>query len=150
MLSESSSDDSGPTDLESDAESDTADDWNVFGTEAESTETATHRLALCNMDWDNIRAADLMMLFNSFKSSDGSINSVKIYRSKFGTERMMLEEKNGPTELVKDGDHDEVSLTDSKYSVFLIVRFFYKLKFKMHQGWFKRTFLRKLFHVGSR
>ena len=33
----------------------------------------TRRLALCNYDWMNIKANDLMLLFNSFKGKQGVI-----------------------------------------------------------------------------
>jgi len=46
--------------------------------DADNVEEATSRLALCNMDWDRIQAADLMILFNSFLPSDGYIKSVTV------------------------------------------------------------------------
>jgi len=46
--------------------------------DADNVEEATSRLALCNMDWDRIQAADLMILFNSFTPSDGYIKSVTV------------------------------------------------------------------------
>lgn len=51
---------------------------------------ATHRLALQNMDWDQIEASDLYILFNSFKPALGSIDSIKVYMSQFGKERIAL------------------------------------------------------------
>jgi hypothetical protein len=32
----------------------------------------THRIAIVNLDWDNIRAEDLMAVFSSFMSTGGS------------------------------------------------------------------------------
>jgi hypothetical protein len=49
---------------------------------------ATKRLALCNYDWTNISAKDLMILFNSFKQKSGFIRSIKVYMSNFGKEKL--------------------------------------------------------------
>ena len=54
------------------------------------------RLAVVNLDWDNIRAADLMAVFSSFLPSRGRISNVSIYPSEFGKERMDREEIQGP------------------------------------------------------
>lgn len=54
------------------------------------------RLAVVNLDWDNIRAADLMAVFSSFVPSTGRISNVSIYPSEFGKERMDREEMEGP------------------------------------------------------
>ena len=58
----------------------------------------SHRLAVVNLDWDNIRAVDLMAVFSSFLSqgSGGRIRKVSIYPSDFGRERMEREEMEGP------------------------------------------------------
>lgn len=54
------------------------------------------RLAVVNLDWDNIRAADLMAVFSSFVPSSDRILNVAIYPSEFGKERMDREEMEGP------------------------------------------------------
>ncbi len=54
------------------------------------------RLAVVNLDWDNIRAADLMAVFASFTPSHGRILKVSVYPSEFGKERMEREEMEGP------------------------------------------------------
>ncbi|MCJ1465929.1 pre-rRNA-processing protein esf1 [Pseudocyphellaria aurata] len=54
------------------------------------------RLAVVNLDWDNIRATDLMAVFSSFTPANGRILKVSIYPSAFGRERMEREEMEGP------------------------------------------------------
>lgn len=59
-------------------EQDIEHDWGELDKEAETTDEITHRLAACNMDWDRIRAVDLMVLFNSFLPPGGFICSVTV------------------------------------------------------------------------
>ncbi|KAJ4368018.1 pre-rRNA-processing protein esf1 [Neocucurbitaria cava] len=54
------------------------------------------RLAAVNMDWDNIRATDIMAVANSFVPANGRILNVVIYPSEFGMERLQREELEGP------------------------------------------------------
>ncbi|MCJ1249811.1 pre-rRNA-processing protein esf1 [Trapelia coarctata] len=54
------------------------------------------RLAIVNLDWDNIRAVDLMAVFASFAPDPGSLLKVSVYPSEFGKERMEREETEGP------------------------------------------------------
>ena len=54
------------------------------------------RLAVVNVDWDNIRAQDLMAVFSSFLSSSDQLQNVAIYPSDFGKERLQREEMEGP------------------------------------------------------
>lgn len=72
------------------------------------TTEPTKRIAAVNLDWDNLRAADLYAVFNSFLSLSrknkgegsssglGRLVDVKIYPSQFGKERMEKEELEGP------------------------------------------------------
>nr|XP_056712491.1 ESF1 homolog [Euleptes europaea] len=74
--------------------------WGELAKDAPRADKITHRLAVCNMDWDRLKAKDLLALFNSFTPKGGVIFSLKVYPSEFGKERMKQEEVNGPTELL--------------------------------------------------
>lgn len=52
--------------------------WGEMDAEAPTTEESTRRLAACNMDWDRIRASDIMVLCNSFLPTGGAILSVTV------------------------------------------------------------------------
>ncbi|KAF7271932.1 hypothetical protein GWI33_015230 [Rhynchophorus ferrugineus] len=99
LYSESSSDDEETDDEVSESE-EIDHRWGELDADAERTDDVTHRLAACNLDWDRIRAIDLMILFNSFLPPGGVINSVAIYPSEFGKQRLKEEEIKGPIELV--------------------------------------------------
>ncbi|KAL8747386.1 MAG: hypothetical protein Q9190_000732 [Brigantiaea leucoxantha] len=66
------------------------------GANSVPTGKVTSRIAVVNLDWDNIRAADLMAVFSSFISSSGRIRRISVYPSEFGKARMEREEMEGP------------------------------------------------------
>ncbi|KAF5520786.1 Pre-rRNA-processing protein esf1 [Colletotrichum aenigma] len=77
--------------------------------EVEDGEVTT-RIAIVNLDWDNIKSADLFALFTSFlPSTGGRIEKVAIYPSEFGKERMQREELEGPPKEIFKSDSDEES-----------------------------------------
>ncbi|XP_013108507.2 ESF1 homolog isoform X2 [Stomoxys calcitrans] len=98
LITDSSSDDESSEDEDPEMYIDHV--WGELDNDADTTDESTRRLAVCNMDWDRIRAVDLMVLFSSFLPRGGTILSVKIYPSQFGKERMKEEEMHGPPELV--------------------------------------------------
>lgn len=53
-------------------------EWGELDKDAERTEEVTSRLAVCNMDWDRIRAVDLMVLLNSFTPPGGIVRRVTV------------------------------------------------------------------------
>ena len=50
------------------------------------------------------RAVDLLVLFDGFKPTGGSITEVSIYPSEFGVKRLAEEEQLGPAELRREED----------------------------------------------
>ncbi|XP_036413528.1 ESF1 homolog [Colossoma macropomum] len=74
-------------------------DWGEMWKDAPRSEEMSRRLAVCNMNWDRIKAKDLLALFSSFKPKDGVVLSVTIYPSEFGKERLKAEQTQGPLEL---------------------------------------------------
>ncbi|OAX83913.1 hypothetical protein ACJ72_01726 [Emergomyces africanus] len=77
----------------------------------------SRRIAVVNLDWDNIRAQDLMAVFSSFLPPSGSIHKVSIYPSEFGRERMEREEMEGPPkEIFASKEKDEGSDMDDSES----------------------------------
>ncbi|NXP28289.1 ESF1 protein, partial [Scytalopus superciliaris] len=73
--------------------------WRELDKDAPRGDEITSRLAVCNMDWDRLKAKDLLALFSSFTPKGGTVFSVKIYPSEFGKERLKEEEQKGPVEL---------------------------------------------------
>ncbi|PYH76223.1 hypothetical protein BO82DRAFT_322341 [Aspergillus uvarum CBS 121591] len=76
------------------------------------TGEVTDRIAVVNLDWDNIRAEDLMAVFSSFVPAGGRVLKVSVYPSEFGKERMEREEMEGPPKEIfasskKGGNDDE-------------------------------------------
>ncbi|KAJ3196183.1 pre-rRNA-processing protein esf1 [Irineochytrium annulatum] len=82
-------------------------DDGIWRDESETVEKGppARRFAAVNMDWDNIKAADLWKAFEGFKPKDGHLVKVSIITSNFGKERLEKEEREGPpTEIFKAKD----------------------------------------------
>ncbi|XP_037830935.1 ESF1 homolog isoform X2 [Kryptolebias marmoratus] len=82
-------------------------DWGELCKDALRSDEVSARLAVCNMDWDRMKAKDLLVLFSSFVPKGGAVLSVKIYPSEFGKERLKMEETQGPLELKALPDDSE-------------------------------------------
>ncbi|KAI4242135.1 MAG: hypothetical protein L6R40_004178 [Gallowayella cf. fulva] len=98
----STSEEESSSEGESDVEISEADevfgllDTQEMGGGAVPVGDVTSRIAVVNLDWDNIRAADLMVVFSSFVPAAGAITKISIYPSEFGKERIEREEMEGP------------------------------------------------------
>lgn len=60
----------------------------------DSEETA--RLAIVDLDWDKIRAVDILAVLRSFLAKGQSIKHVTVYPSDFGLQKMGEEAAAGP------------------------------------------------------
>ena len=56
----------------------------------------THRLAIVDLDWDKIRAVDILAVLRSFLAKGQNIKTVAVYPSDFGLEKMKEEAAIGP------------------------------------------------------
>ncbi|KAJ8060299.1 hypothetical protein OCU04_010635 [Sclerotinia nivalis] len=76
------------------------------------------RIAVVNLDWDNIRSVDLMAVFQSFVKPGGKIHKISIYQSEYGKERMEREELEGPPKEIfakkQGGEDDEEDSEDDE------------------------------------
>ncbi|XP_041839249.1 ESF1 homolog isoform X2 [Melanotaenia boesemani] len=82
-------------------------DWGELCKDAPRSDEVSARLAVCNMDWDRMKAKDLLVLLNSFVPEGGAVLSVRVYPSGFGKERLKVEETQGPPELKALPDDSE-------------------------------------------
>ena len=57
---------------------------------------ASARIAVQNLDWDKLQALDILVLLSSFLPSTGAIRRVAVHKSKYGEERMAIEDRYGP------------------------------------------------------
>jgi len=113
----SSSEDESSSDEDSDIDDENVEEAGpVMQKEEVPLGDVSTRIAVVNLDWDNIRAEDLMAVFSSFLPSGGRVLEVAVYPSEFGKERMEREEMEGPPkeifatqeQNVDDDDDDDV------------------------------------------
>ena len=92
------------------------EDWGVGAYAANPNEAvpmledSTARLACMDMDWENVKAVDILAVLRSFVPEGGRIESVSVYPSDYGLERMEEEKLAGPKQIYKKkssgGDND--------------------------------------------
>ncbi len=86
LASDSSSEEESSSDEEDEKSDDDSDGgagsqfdkWGELDRDAESTEEATSRLAVCNMDWDRVGAEDIFIAMASFCPVGGSVKRVRV------------------------------------------------------------------------
>ncbi|KAL5334511.1 hypothetical protein BJX70DRAFT_391353 [Aspergillus crustosus] len=119
----SSEDESSGDEDEDEEEEEVASDEELEFPDKQQTDVpvgeVTDRIAVVNLDWDNIRAEDLMAVFSSFTPAGGRVLKVTVYPSEFGKERMEKEETEGPPREIfalkdeEDEDNGEEEELDS-------------------------------------
>ncbi|KAK4574803.1 pre-rRNA-processing protein esf1 [Recurvomyces mirabilis] len=71
----------------------------------------SRRIAAVNLDWDNLRASDILAVASSFVPTSGRIQGVTVYPSEFGRERLEREELEGPPKEIfaisRDAEDDD-------------------------------------------
>ncbi|GAA6092851.1 ESF1 homolog isoform X1 [Tachysurus ichikawai] len=107
-------DDDDEEDLPQNEEEEIEHDWGEMWKDAPCAEQVSSRLAVCNMNWDRIKAKDLLALFGSFKPNGGAVLSVTIYLSEFGKERLKVEQTQGPMELTSLPDDPDADTEDQR------------------------------------
>jgi hypothetical protein len=118
----SDSSSSSSSDEDSDSDLSDADEAELAPTTQSNVPTGevSSRLAVVNLDWDNIRAQDLMAVFSSFLSDTGKLTHVAIYASEFGKERLAREELEGPPPEIfskaKSNDEEDAEMSSASYS----------------------------------
>lgn len=119
-FSDSSSDEESSSE-EEDEEAEKDDDELEFPDKQQSNVPlgdVTNRIAVVNLDWDNIRAEDLMAVFSSFLPAGGRVLNVAVYPSEFGKERMEKEDIEGPPkEIFATSKYDDESDNDEDEEV---------------------------------
>ncbi|GMH42843.1 hypothetical protein BSKO_10762 [Bryopsis sp. KO-2023] len=106
MLGGSSSEemDSADEPLSEEEEGDDSDELDLWGVGAYAgnpeeeipSGEATRRLAVVDLDWENIRAVDILNVMRSFLPTGGRIDKVSVLVSDYGKERMAAEDAKGP------------------------------------------------------
>lgn len=86
----------------SDDDADTSGDESSDVENVPLIEQETHRLAIVNMDWNQVKAVDLLVVLKSFLPKEGVIKSIAVYPSEFGLKRMEEEAVRGPVALLED------------------------------------------------
>jgi len=99
----------------SEEEEEEPEDFAVMEEEDEEEEIedgdATSRLALVNLDWDQMTATDLFQLLSAFVPSGKKLKRVSILPSLYGLEQMAKEEREGPTDIWATGEGKYLSKT---------------------------------------
>lgn len=67
--------------------------------------TETRRLAAVDLDWERVKAVDIYAALRSFLPAGGRIESVTVYPSDYGLQRMKEETTRGPQGIYKPLDH---------------------------------------------
>ncbi|KAL8231698.1 hypothetical protein R6Q57_001476 [Mikania cordata] len=101
-------DDYASTDTEEDDEAYLEEETNALQEDnVPEIDKETHRLAVVNLDWNQVQAVDLFVVLSSFLPKTGQILSVSVYPSEFGLKRMEEEAVRGPVGLFDDKEEKD-------------------------------------------
>lgn len=76
----------------------------------------TKRLAVMKIDWSLIDSTDLYVLFKTMAPTMGNIESVTIYLSDFGREKLQEEKNQGPSNvLLSKTEYDQKKSIEKKF-----------------------------------
>lgn len=125
MLESSSEEESSEEEDEEETGVSSHDRWGELDSGARRVDWTSRRIAVCNMDWDKIKAEDLFMALESFKPASGKLQSVVIYLSDFGAERLEEEDKSGPKLDVEAGEYDNDKVSPEVIRSYQLDRFKY-------------------------
>ncbi|KAK9678823.1 hypothetical protein RND81_11G235000 [Saponaria officinalis] len=106
------SDDTDDDDDDVDGADISGDDASVEVENVPVIEKETHRLAVVNMDWTQVKAVDLFVMLSSCLPKGGQIKSVAVYPSEFGLKRMEEEAVHGPVALFEDEEKKDEGESD--------------------------------------
>jgi len=77
------------------------------------SEKVSKRLAVQNLDWDQINSKDLFAIFTSLCKEGQKIEKVEIYPSEFGKEQMKKDTLYGPTGIWKSRNSEQQQKSDT-------------------------------------
>lgn len=78
------------------------DAWDKYKDKDIPLGDATKRISVLNLDWENLTAKDLFVLFTSLSPKPNMIMKVSIYPSDFGLKEMAKEKQHGPDREIFD------------------------------------------------
>lgn len=85
---------------------------------------ASRRLAILNLDWDIIDGKDIYRTLEAFLPPGGSMQHVRVYKSKEGKKMLEIEEKEGPILEPRDSTEKSKAIAIRKY-LLKRMRYFY-------------------------
>jgi len=88
--------------------------WEANNDDVPLADKASKRLAVVNLDWDQINAEDLMTIFSSLSKRKCGIKKVEIYISNYGKEQIQKDSLYGPQGIWKDTTDKEINKKESE------------------------------------
>lgn len=80
----------------------------------------TRRLAAVNLDWDQLRAVDLLVALQSFAPAGGVVKKISIIPSEYGAKRMEEENRHGPRNIFVQSEEEDKDKKNKKSSTVVL------------------------------